>query len=100
MKRILFIFIAAFTVLSNPHFLYAEAETDPGLRLPIEVAKEYVAKKYNCDINDLTVSDALIGRGGADIDVNHGYETEKVVLVRKDFGDDWEVESSEPAHQY
>lgn len=100
MKKILFMFITVFVILGSLHFLYAEDKSDPGLRPPIEVAKEYVAKKYNCDINDLTVGDVLIGRGGADIDVNHGYETEKVVLVRKDFGNDWEVESSEPAHQY
>ena len=100
MKRILFIFITAFMIFSSPYFLYAQAETDPGLRPPIEVAKEYVAKKYNCDIGDLTIGDTLIGRGGANIDVNHGYGTEKVTLVRKDFGDDWQVESSEPAHQY
>jgi len=95
------ILICAFICLfTTAVFADSNEETDPGLKPPIEVAKEYVAKKYDCDINDLTVQDTLIGRGGAHVDVVHGYQTEKVSLIRKDFGQDWEVESSEPEHQY
>lgn len=68
--------------------------------VPIKVAKEYVAKKYDCDIRDLTHGEVLVGRGGAHIDITHGYETERVYLIRKDLGDDWKVEDSHPRHEY
>jgi len=98
MKRIAYciLLFSVFFVIANT--LNAEEET--GLKPPVEVAKEYVAKKYNCDIDDITVGDAMIGRGGAYIDINYGYDTEKVVLRRKDFESDWEIESSKPAHEY
>lgn len=100
MKRILFIFMAAIVVLSSPYSLYADEDTEPGVELPVEIAKEYIAKKYNCDIDDLIVGDTLIGRSGAHIEITHGYNTERVLLRRRDFESNWEVESSEPAHQY
>ena len=99
MKKIILLLIPILFI-SAAVFVNAEEEQDPGLKPPIEVAKEYVADKYNCDIDDLTIGDTLIGRGGAQVEVRHGYETEKVCLVRKDFGQDWQVESSEPEHQY
>ena len=77
-----------------------EEEIDPELKPLIGQAKEYVANKYNCDINDLTITDSMIGRSGAYIDIDHGYDTERVELRRKDFESDWEVEGSRPAHQY
>ncbi len=70
------------------------------VKSPEEAAKEYVAKKFNCTVKSLETGDTFIGRSGAYIDVEHGYETEKVKLIRKDFESDWEVEGSEPLEQY
>jgi len=100
MKRILFMFITVFVILGSLHFLYAEDKSDPGLRPPIEAAKEYVAKKYNCDINGLTVGDTLIGRSGANIDINHSYGTERVALKYNYVEQRWVAEDSESLHQY
>ena len=91
--------LISFCVITSTLFA-TEGEIDPEIKAPVEVAKEYVAKKYNCDIDDLTFGDTMVGRSGAHIDIDYGYETERVMLRRKDFDSDWEVTGSEPAHQY
>ncbi len=98
MKKIIFCALLFLVFFVTANTLFAEVER--GVKPPAEVAKEYVAEKYNYNVDDLTIGDVMIGRGGAHIDVNYGYDTEKVVLKRKDFESDWEIENSEPAHQY
>lgn len=99
MKKIIYCVLLFLVFFVTANTLFAEEEAG-GKKSPEEVAKEYVAKKHNCDIDDLTISHAMIGRAGAHIDVNYGYDTVKVQLKRKDFESDWEVESSKPAHEY
>ena len=77
-----------------------EEEIDLETKAPVELAMKYVAKKYSCDIDDLTLGETMIGRSGAYIDVTHGYQAERVTLRRKDFESDWKIAGSEPAHQY
>ena len=97
MKKILFLGVLILLVL--PMVLNAE-DADPGIRVPVQAAKEYIAEKYGCDINDLTVGDTFIGSGAAHIDVGRGYETERVTLSYNDTDQRWKAESSELLHQY
>ncbi len=88
-----------FCVTSSALFA-TEEEIDPEIKMPVELAMKYVAEKYDCDIADLTFGNTIIARSGARIDINHGFGTERVMLRRRDFESDWEVEGSEPTHQY
>jgi hypothetical protein len=99
MKTILFLSIFAI-ILSIPQFPLSAEETDPGIRIPEQVAKEYMAEKYSCDIKDLTISDTLIGRRAAHIDVNYGYRGERVILRYNEAERKWEAEDSMPLHKY
>jgi hypothetical protein len=91
MRRFIILLIMLVTLVS-PTAYCVENETDTGLSVPEDVAKQYVADKYDYDLDDLRTQDALIGRGAAVIDVVYGYNTERVVLIRE--GEDWKVETS------
>ena len=99
MKIFLYLFILV-CILSLPQFASGTGDTDPGISIPVNAAKEYMAEKYECNINDLTVGEALIGRRTAHIDINYGYTTERVFLRYNDAEQKWEAEGSEPLHRY
>jgi len=100
MKRLICIGVFFLVFCASLNIAIADESVDPEVRAPADIAKEYIAKKYNCNVDDLTVGDSIIGRGGASVDINHGYDTEKVRLKRKDFESEWEIEGSEPLHEY
>ena len=99
MKTKLFL-IAFFLVLSVSTCLLNAEDVDPGIKAPVDTAKEYIAQKYNCNVKDLTVGDSMIGKRAAHIDVNHGYKTDRVILRYNEIDRCWEAEDSEPLHQY
>jgi len=100
MKKLICCVLISLVFCVTANNLFATDDDDLALKPPMEVAKEYVAKKYDCDIDDFSIGDSMIDRGGAYIDVNHGYDTESVTLIRQDFESDWKVAGSEPTHQY
>lgn len=100
MKRLICVSLFFLVFSASANTLFADEQTESEVKAPAQLAKEYIASKHNYDIDELRVGDSLIGRSGAQIDINHGYDTERVLLKRKDFESPWKVESSEPLHQY
>ena len=92
MKRVAIFFIIVGLFFCSLDSFAWEQETDGTVSIPAKIAKQYVAKKYNYDFNDLTTGDAQIGKRGAVIDIRHGYKTERVILHRDENG--WKAISS------
>ncbi|MDD5504031.1 MAG: hypothetical protein PHV77_01810 [Candidatus Omnitrophica bacterium] len=69
-------------------------ETDPGIYMPEQAAKEYVSRKYGCDIDELVITDVMIGRRSARVDVSYGYTKERVALKYNESESRWEAEGS------
>ena len=99
MKIITIAGILTLVLLVSSFCLHAE-DADPATRAPAEAAKEYIAKKYNCDVNELTIGSMFINNKEANIDVNYNYGIERVYLKYNDADQCWEAEDAEFSHQY
>ncbi|MFA5068651.1 MAG: hypothetical protein WC300_02285 [Candidatus Omnitrophota bacterium] len=99
MKFIFFVLLTVFLFFSCQGVIMAE-ETDMGIDMPEQAAKEYVSRKYGYDIEGLTITDAMIGRVSAHVDISHEYVKERVTLRYNEFDRRWEVEESCPLDKF